>query len=196
MSSLDELVEEFVSLEEEKVIKTIEEPIKEGKDPYEILETRRRATEIIGEKFEKGEYFLSELVYAGEIFNSVMKVVLPLVKREMKPLGSILLGTVQGDIHDIGKNIFKAFAEAAGFKVIDIGVDVPPEKFVKAVKKYNPSIVGMSGLLTIAYDSMKRTIEDLKEAGLRGKVRVIIGGGRVNEDIKEYTGTDYWAIMQ
>jgi len=191
--SLDELIETFVNLEEERVLKIVKRLIEEGKDPSEIFEACRRAAEFIGEKFENGEYFLSELVYAGEIFNNIMKVVLPLIRREIKPAGTILLGTVQGDIHDIGKNIFKVFAEAAGFKVIDIGVDVPPEKFVEAVKAYNPDIVGMSGLLTIAYDAMKRTVESLKEAGLRDKVKVIIGGGRVNEDIKRYTGADEWA---
>jgi len=191
--SLEDLVEAFINLEEEKVLKNVESLVKMGKNPYEILEACRRAAEVVGERFERGEYFLSELVYAGEIFNNVMKIVLPLIKREIKPLGTILLGTVQGDVHDIGKNIFKAFAEAAGFKVIDIGVDTPPEKFVEAVKIYKPDIVGMSGLLTIAYDAMKRTVEALKEAGLRDKVKVIIGGGRVDENIKRYTGADEWA---
>ncbi|MEM0049060.1 MAG: cobalamin-dependent protein [Candidatus Bathyarchaeia archaeon] len=191
--SLEDLVKAFINLEEEKVLKIVEDLIKEGKEPAEVLEACRRAAETIGERFERGEYFLSELVYAGEIFNSVMKIVLPLIKREIKPIATILLGTVQGDIHDIGKNIFKAFAETSGFKVIDIGVDAPPEKFVEAVKIYKPDIVGMSGLLTIAYDAMKRTVEALKEAGLRDKVKVIIGGGRVDENIKRYTGADEWA---
>ncbi|MEM1586729.1 MAG: cobalamin-dependent protein [Candidatus Bathyarchaeia archaeon] len=191
--SLEDLVEAFINLEEEKVLKNVENLVKIGKNPSEIIEACRRAAEVVGERFGRGEYFLSELVYAGEIFNNVMKIVLPLIKREIKPLGTILLGTVQGDVHDIGKNIFKAFAEAAGFKVIDIGVDTPPEKFVEAVKIYNPDIVGMSGLLTIAYDAMKRTVEALKEAGLRDKVKVIIGGGRVDENIKRYAGADEWA---
>ncbi|MEM2454667.1 MAG: cobalamin-dependent protein [Candidatus Bathyarchaeia archaeon] len=189
----EDLIEAFINLEEEKVLKIVGDLIREGKDPAEVLEACRRAAEIVGEKFENGEYFLSELVYAGEIFNSIMKIVLPLIKKEIKPVGTILIGTVQGDIHDIGKNIFKAFAETAGFKVIDIGVDAPPEKFVEAVKIYNPDIVGMSGLLTIAYDSMKKTIEALREAGLRDKVKIIIGGGRVDENIKKYTGADEWA---
>lgn len=191
--SLEDLIEAFINLEEEKVLKVVESLVRAGKDPSEILEACKRAAEIVGEKFSRGEYFLSELVYAGEIFNNVMKIVLPLIKKEIKPIGTILLGTVQGDIHDIGKNIFKAFAEAAGFKVIDIGVDTPPEKFVEAARIYNPDIVGMSGLLTIAYDAMKRTIEALKEAGLRDKVKVIIGGGRVDENVRRYTGADEWA---
>lgn len=191
--SLDDLVNAFVNLEEERVLEIVKELLREGREPSEILDACRRAATLIGERFERGEYFLSELVFAGEIFNGVMRIVLPELKREIKPVGTIVLGTVQGDIHDIGKNIFKAFAEAAGFKVIDLGVDVPPERFVEAVRNYNPDIVGMSGLLTISYESMKRTIEALKEAGLRDSVKVIIGGGRVDEHVKRYTGADEWA---
>ncbi|MEM1515151.1 MAG: corrinoid protein [Thermoproteota archaeon] len=191
--SLEDLIDAFISLDEGRVLRIVEDLIKGGKDPSEVLDACRRATAVIGERFERGEYFLSELIFAGEIFSNVMKIILPKLKKEVKPIGTIVLGTVQGDIHDIGKDIFKAFAEAAGFKVIDLGVDVPPEKFIEAVKTYNPDIVGMSGLLTTSYDSMKRTIEALKEAGLRDKVKVIIGGGKVNGHIKQYVGADEWA---
>lgn len=191
--SLEDLVSAFVNLEEEKVLRLVENLLKEGKDPSEILEACRRATTSIGERFERGEYFLSELVFASEIFNGVMRIVLPEIKREVKPSGTIVLGTVQGDIHDIGKNIFKAFAEAAGFRVIDLGVDVPPQRFVEAVRTCNPNIVGMSGLLTISYESMKETIKALKEAGVRDRVKIIIGGGRVDEHVKRYVGADDWA---
>ncbi|MEM2341452.1 MAG: corrinoid protein [Candidatus Bathyarchaeia archaeon] len=191
--SLEDLVNAFVNLEEEKVLKIVEDLLKGGMDPSEIIDACKRATTIIGEMFERGEYFLSELVFAGELFNSIMKLVLPRLKKEIKPVGTIVLGTVQGDIHDIGKNIFRAFAEAAGFRVIDLGVDIPPERFVEAVRSHNPDIVGMSGLLTISYESMKRTVEALREAGLRDRVKVIIGGGRVDEHVKRYTGADEWA---
>jgi len=191
--SLADLIDAFVNLDENRVLGIVEKLLREGTDPSEILEACRKATTIIGERFERGEYFLSELVFASEIFNSVMRVVLPELKRETKPLGTIVLGTVQGDIHDIGKNIFKAFAEAAGFKVIDLGVDVPPERFVDAVRTHNPDIVGMSGLLTISYESMKKTVNALKEAGLRDRVRVIVGGGRMDEHVKRYVGADEWA---
>lgn len=144
-------------------------------------------------KFEEKEYFLSELVFSGEIFNKVMEIVLPRIAKEVKPIGTIVLGTVQGDIHDIGKNIFKAFCEATGFKVIDLGIDVSPEKFVEAVEKYKPNIVGMSGLLTLAIESMKKVVDALKFTGLRDKVKVIIGGGRVDENAKRYVEADEWA---
>lgn len=190
--SLEELVEAFINLEEQKVLKIIEELLKSDRDPVEILEACRNATKVIGERFEGGEYFLSELVLAGEIFNNVMKIVLPNIKKEIKPSGVIVLGTVQGDIHDIGKNIFKAFAEASGFRVIDIGVDVPPEKFVEAIRNYSPDVVGMSCLLTAGLESMKRTVDAIKEAGLRDKVKIIIGGGRVDQYACEYSGADAW----
>jgi len=191
-TTLEELINSFANLEEEKTLNLVKELLK-TQDPMVIIEACRKATTIIGEKFERGEYFLSELVFAGEIFKKVMELVLPRLKKRAKPIGTIVLGTVQGDIHDIGKNIFKVFAEASGFKVIDLGVDVPPEKFVEAVKKYNPDIVGLSGLLTLAFESMKKTVEALKHAGLRENVKVIIGGGRVNENVKEYVGADAWA---
>ncbi len=192
MPSLDELIEAFIELDEVRVLSLVEKLVVEV-PPADILEACRKATVVIGERFEKGEYFLSELVYAGEIFRRIMDIVLPKLREEVKPVATIILGTVEGDIHDIGKNIFKAFAEAAGFKVIDLGVDTSPERFVEAVRSYNPEIVGMSGLLTIAIESMRRVIEALKQAGLRDRVKVIIGGGRVDEYARRYTGADEWA---
>lgn len=192
MSSLDELIKAFVELDENKVLSLVKELI-DKVDPFNILEACRKATTIIGEKFEKHEYFLSELIYASEIFNQVMNIVLPKLKKEVKPIATIVLGTVEADIHDIGKNIFKAFAEAEGFNVIDLGIDVPSDRFVEAVRTHNPKIVGMSGLLTIALESMRKTIEALKKAGLRDRVKIIIGGGRVDEYAKKYTGADEWA---
>ena len=148
---------------------------------------------VIGDKFEKGEYFLSELLLGGEIFSSIMEFTLPLLKEgDIAKLGKIVLGTVKDDIHNIGKDIFKAFVEAAGFEVVDIGVDVPEEKFVEAVKEHKPDIVGMSCLITAGISSMKNTVEALKEAGLKD-FKIIIGGGRVDEEVKELAGADAWA---
>ncbi|WP_281744025.1 cobalamin B12-binding domain-containing protein, partial [Tepidanaerobacter syntrophicus] len=143
--------------------------------------------------FEKGEYFLSELLLGGEIFKGIMELALPMIKEgEGKKIGKMVLGTVKEDIHNIGKDIFKAFAEAAGFEVIDIGVDVPVEKFVDAVKENKPDLVGMSCLITAGISSMKKTIEAIKQAGLT-EPKIIIGGGRVDEEVKEFTGADAWA---
>ncbi|WP_422448850.1 cobalamin B12-binding domain-containing protein [Thermoanaerobacterium sp. DL9XJH110] len=188
----EELFNKIVDMDEEGSIKMAREYLDGGGDPQKLLEVCRNAMGVIGEKFEKGEYFLSELILGGEIFGSIMKFTLPLIKGDSKKLGKIVLGTVKDDIHNIGKDIFKAFAEAAGFEVVDIGVDVPEEKFVEAVKANKPDIVGMSCLITAGISSMKRTVEALKKAGITD-TKIIIGGGRVDEEVKQLTGADAWA---
>ncbi|MDD2397271.1 MAG: cobalamin-dependent protein [Tissierellia bacterium] len=182
----------IVDMEEEEAIKSAKEYLEGGGDAQKLLNACRDAMDVIGNKFEKGEYFLSELLLGGEIFQSIMKLTLPYIKGESKKLGKMVLGTVREDIHDIGKDIFKAFAEAAGFEVVDIGVDVPVEKFIEAVKDNNPDIVGMSCLITAGMSSMKKTIDAIKDAGLKD-VKIIIGGGRVDEELKEFSGADAWA---
>jgi len=129
---------------------------------------------------------------AGEILKQVMEIIRPVLgERKAESVGKVVIGTVEGDVHDIGKNIVIALLEAEGFEVIDIGVDQPPEAFVEAVKEHNPHVVGLSGLLTEAIESMKRTVEALRKAGYGGKI--IIGGGRTSEEAREYTGADEWA---
>ena len=183
----------IVDMEEEEALKYAQEYLEGGKDAQKLLDVCRDAMDEIGNRFEKGEYFLSELLLGGEIFQEIMKLALPHIKDgESKKLGKMVLGTVREDIHDIGKDIFKAFAEAAGFEVVDIGVDVPVEKFVEAVKDNSPDIVGMSCLITAGMSSMKRTIDAIKEAGLTD-VKIIIGGGRVDKELKEFSGADAWA---
>jgi len=190
---LEELFNKIVEMDEEGSIKMAKEYLEGGGSAQSLLEVCRDAMGEIGEKFEKREYFLSELMLGGEIFRNIMEFTLPLIKKEdLKKLGKIVLGTVKDDIHNIGKDIFKAFAEAAGFEVIDLGVDVPKEKFVEVVKEHNPDIVGMSCLITAAISSMKETVEALKEAGLRD-VKIIIGGGRADERTKVLVGADAWA---
>ncbi|TYP56636.1 cobalamin B12-binding domain-containing protein, partial [Thermosediminibacter litoriperuensis] len=140
------------------------------------------------------EYFLSELILGGEIFKGIMEFTLPKIKQQdVQKVGKIVLGTVKEDVHNIGKDIFKVFAEASGFEVVDIGIDVPEEKFVEAVKEHNPDIVGMSCLITAGVSSMKKTVDSLKEAGVRDNIKIIIGGGRVDEGVKEFAGADAWA---
>jgi methanogenic corrinoid protein MtbC1 len=149
--------------------------------------------EIVGSNFEKGEYFVGDLIFAGELLTSCIgKLKHLLGSGSGGERGVIVLGTVEGDIHDIGKNIFKGMAEAAGFKVVDIGIDQKPEAFVKAIKENNPKVVGFSGVLTLAIDSMKKTIEAFKTAGLSG-FKVIIGGNAVNPEACSYVGADSWS---
>jgi len=191
----DEFISALVNLDESRAIELARRAV-ESVGPLEILDWLRAAADVIGEKFERGEFFVADLVFAGEILKSVSEIVRSeIAKRGLRreAIGRFVIGTVEGDIHDIGKNIVVTMAEAAGFEVIDLGVDVPPQKFVEAIKQYNLDIVGMSGLLTVAIESMKKTIDAIKEAGLRDKVKIIIGGGRVDEYAKQYTEADAWS---
>jgi len=195
VSSSEEFVNAILELEEEKALKIARERLEAGEDPLKILDDLKVAAEKVGEKYEKGEFFVADLVMAGEIMKGVSELVRPKLKelgKAREPVGKLVIGTVEGDIHDIGKNIAVTMAEAAGFEVSDLGVDVPPQKFVEAIKQHNPEVVGMSGLLTLAIESMKKTVDAIKEAGLRDKVKIIIGGGRVDEYAKEYLGADAW----
>lgn len=191
---LNELMNRIVDMDEEGSIKMAREYLNGGGDAQKLLEVCRDAMGKIGEKFEKGEYFLSELILGGEIFKSIMDFTLPMIRQDdVKKLGKIVLGTVKEDVHNIGKDIFKVFAEASGFEVTDIGINVPEAQFVEAVKEHNPDIVGMSCLITAGVSSMKKTVDALKVAGLRDKIKIIIGGGRVDEGVKQFTGADAWA---
>jgi methanogenic corrinoid protein MtbC1 len=159
LSELDTIIEAISNLDEPTALETSMKMLDNGIDPVEILEKCRTGMSIIGERFQKGEIFLSEMIMAAEIFKGVMNSIKPHLKTSVTAnLGKIVIGTVEGDVHDIGKNIVTALLEAEGFEVIDLGVDVPPERFVEALKEYEPDIVGMSGLLTIAIESQKKQL--------------------------------------
>jgi methanogenic corrinoid protein MtbC1 len=163
-------------------------------DAREVVEACQRGMEIVGDNFEKGEYFVGDLIFAGELLSASIEKLKPFLgSGNSETRGTIVLGTVAGDIHDIGKNIFRGMAEAAGFKVVDIGIDQPPDIFVKAIKENNPKVVGFSGVLTLSIDSMKRTVETLRDAGLRDSVKIIIGGNAVNQEACVYVGADAWS---
>ncbi|MEM3989575.1 MAG: cobalamin-dependent protein [Desulfurococcaceae archaeon] len=195
MSVSEAFINSILELDERRAIELARVRISEGEDPLKILDELKIAAEKIGEKYERGEFFIADLVMAGEIMKEISELVRPKLRelgKTREVLGRLVIGTVEGDIHDIGKNIVVTMAEAAGFEVIDLGVDVSPQKFVEAIKQYKPDIVGMSCLITIGIESMKRTVDAIKEAGLRDKVKIIIGGGRVDEYAKEYSGADAW----
>jgi len=188
----EEFVNALIDLDEAKAIELTKKRAEAGEDPFVILEDVRKAADIIGRRFEEGRYFVSDLIMAGEILKQIMEIVKPLLgEKKAGSKGKVVIGTVEGDVHDIGKNIVIALLEAEGFEVIDLGVDQPPEAFVQAAKEHNPDVVGLSGLLTQAIESMKKTVDALRAAGYKGKI--IIGGGRVNEEAKKYTGADDWA---
>jgi 5-methyltetrahydrofolate--homocysteine methyltransferase len=187
-----DLVKALADLKEQEVIKIVEDRMKAKEDPLRILEDARKGMEIVGQRFASSEYFIPDLVYSGEILKSVTELVKPKLTgaAESKKLGKIVFGTVAGDIHDIGKDIVVFMLDVNGFEVHDLGVDVPAQKFVDKIKETGAPVVGLSGFLTLAFDSMKQTVEAIQAAGLRDKVKVMIGGGQITEEVKEYTGAD------
>jgi 5-methyltetrahydrofolate--homocysteine methyltransferase len=166
----------------------------EGVDPLRVLELCRMGMDIVGKRFEEGEYFLPELVLAGEMLENIGAIAKPLIKQvpgeEPKKIAKVLIGTVHGDLHDIGKNIVTFMLDINGFEVKDIGVDVPVSTFIDEINGFKPDVVGLSGFLTLAFDSMKETIEAIHGAGLRDNIKIMIGGGQIDETVCTYTGAD------
>ena len=185
------LIDAIIEMREEDAIKLTNEMLDGGTSPADILGACKSAMEVIGDRFEKGECFIPELMLAGEMMTAISGVIKPRMAEEAtgEKLGKFVLGTVQGDIHDIAKDIVGFMLDLNGFEVTDLGVDVPPEKFVEAVKETGAKIVGLSGFLTLAFDPMKYTVQALKDAGLTD-VKVMIGGGQIDENIRQYTGAD------
>ena len=168
--------------------------LEEGANPLRVLQLCRNAMDIVGKRFEQGEYFLPELVLAGEMLENIGAIAKPLIKQapggEPIKLAKVLIGTVHGDLHDIGKNIVTFMLDINGFEVKDIGIDVPVKTFIDEISQFKPDVVGLSGFLTLAFDSMKETIEAIQYAGLRDKLKIMIGGGQVDEAVRNYTGAD------
>ena len=189
-----ELIDAFVDIREEEALKLTEELLAGDTEPMAILDACREALDIIGQRFERKEAFVPELIMAGEMMNAITEVVKPKLAQERptEPLGKVLMGTVEGDIHDIGKDVVVFMLEANGFEVIDLGVDVSPETFVQKIAETRPDVVGMSGLLTLAFQSMKETVDAIREAGLRDQVKIMLGGAPVDEHVQEYSGADGW----
>ena len=187
-----DLVNTLADLKEQEAIKIVKDRLSAGEDPLKIMEDARKGMEIVGKRFASSEYFIPDLVYSGEILRAATELVKPKLTKatESKKLGKIVFGTVAGDIHDIGKDIVVFMLDVNGFEVHDLGVDVPVQKFVDKIKETGAPVVGLSGFLTLAFDSMKETVEAIKAAGLRDKVKVMIGGGQMSDEIKNYTGAD------
>ncbi len=181
-------------LEEGKVIGMLEDFIASNPSSdqaQEVLAACQKGMEAVGKYFEDGVYFIGDMMFAGELLTRAVELLKPVIgSGSSTKVGTIVLGTVAGDLHDIGKNIFKSIAEAAGFEIYDLGIDQSPEAFVAKIKQVNPQIVGMSGLLTLALDSMKITVDSIGANGLRDSVKIIIGGNPVNKDACEYIGAD------
>ncbi|AHF10418.1 MULTISPECIES: cobalamin B12-binding domain-containing protein [Dehalobacter] len=188
------LTQKIGELDEEKVFEMLNEFVNTNPSPDEtkkVVAACQSGMSVVGDFFEKGEYFVGDLIFAGELLTSAIDILKPIMDTQNAgTVGSMVLGTVAGDLHDIGKNIFKSMAEAAGFKVYDLGIDQSAGEFVKKVKEVNPEIIGLSGVLTLALESMKNIVEALEEAGLRSKVKVIIGGNPVTKEACETIGAD------
>jgi 5-methyltetrahydrofolate--homocysteine methyltransferase len=186
-----QLIDAITEMREEDALKLTNELLDGGASPSDILAACKDAMDVIGKRFEDGEAFIPELMLAGEMMTAITGVLKPRMAEEAsgEKLGKIVLGTVQGDIHDIAKDIVNFMLDLNGFEVTDLGVDVPPEKFVDTVKATGAKIVGLSGFLTLAFDPMKDTVAALKAAGLED-VKVMIGGGQIDENIRQYTGAD------
>jgi len=192
MAMSGELSKLLSDLKEPEALQFVEKALAKGVDPAALLEEAREGMALVGERFARQEYFIPDLIFSGEILKGFVKMLEPRLKKgkEQKRLGKAVIGTVAGDIHDIGKDLVVFMLDVTGFEVLDLGIDVPAQKFVDAIKQSGSKIVGLSGFLTLAFDSMKETIDAIQKAGLRDKVKIMIGGGQIDEQVRRFTGAD------
>ncbi len=195
---LERIKEALVDLDEEALLNAVEEALRAGVPAERIVfEAMSRGMEEVGKLFETGEYFLAEMIIAADIFRKAMERLQPLLEEAAssaaRARGRVVIGTVEGDVHDIGKSLVASMLRAAGFEVIDLGVDVPAEQFAEAVEKYRPDIVAMSALLTTTMKNMERVVRTLEERGLRSRVKIVIGGAPTTPEFAERIGADAWA---
>ncbi|HPU01117.1 MAG: methionine synthase [Firmicutes bacterium] len=219
---LDKLYHAIVEMREPEALQLAEEALKSGISPLMLMDCCRQAVVEVGQRYQSGRYYLAELMLAGQMLTQISALFadsswaragLMLTEQMLKEisgsreesaaategeggqrpkLGRVLMGTVKGDIHDIGKNIVTFMLDINGFEVRDLGVDVDPQVFVKEAMSFQPHIVGMSGLLTLACESMEETVRALETAGLRENIKIMIGGAPINEQVREYTRADAW----
>ncbi|HHY61288.1 MAG TPA: cobalamin-binding protein [Clostridia bacterium] len=194
MIDLQALAQALGDLDEDRIMAMVQEFLAGNPSPedaQQVITACQEGMSKVGDLFEQGEYYVADLIYAGDLLTRITGMLKPVLGgSDTRKIGKIVLGTVEGDLHDIGKNIFRNMAEAAGFEVYDLGIDQKPSAFVEKVKEVHPQIVGMSGVLTLALDSMEKTVQALAEAGLRDAVKVIIGGNPVTESACKKIGAD------
>jgi trimethylamine corrinoid protein len=188
----EQLVNAIADMREEEALTMVKEELEGGADPLAILDAARKAMSVVGKRYEDGTYFLPELILSGEMLTQITEVLKPELAKlpEVQRHGKVLMGTVKGDIHDIGKNIVTFMLDVNGFDVLDLGVDVAPQEYVGAIQDFQPQVVGLSGFLTLAFDTMKETIEAIQAAGLRDQVKIMVGGGQMDDQVRAYTGAD------
>jgi 5-methyltetrahydrofolate--homocysteine methyltransferase len=189
----EKLVNTIVDLNEDEAVSLVRMMLDAGEDPQDILNATSEAMRIIGVRFDEKEYFLPELIIAGDLMKQIAEVVKPRLANRVaqtRPVGKVVLGTVAGDIHDIGKDVVGFLLDASNFEVHDLGVDVPAAAFVAKIREVQPEVVGLSGFLTMAFEQMKVTIDAIKEAGLRDQVKIMIGGAIMDNEAAQYVGAD------
>ena len=190
---MSELAELLSDLKEQEALDAVSKALEESADPMQILADARDGMQIVGERFGNGQYFIPDLIYSGEILKGIAALVEPHIKdseTNAEKLGKVIIATVAGDIHDIGKDLVVFMLDISGFEVYDLGIDVPVQTVVDKVKETGATVIGLSGFLTLAFDAMKETIDALAEAGLRDNLKVMIGGGQIDDEVKKYTGAD------
>ena len=189
------LFQAIANLKEEEAVKLTVGKLESGEEPHKVLEEARKAMELVGRRFSEGEYFIPDLIYSGEILQRVSEIIKPQLKDapEAKRIGRFVIGTVEGDIHDIGKNIVTFMFDINGFEVSDLGVDVKAEMFVEKINKIKPEVVGLSSFLTVSFEAMKKTIEAINSNEVINKPKIIIGGGLVDERVCQYVRADAYA---
>ncbi len=191
---MQDLINAMVEMEEDKFLGLTKELLEKGEDPNAIFKAYQEGMAEIGRRFEQNEFFIPELIMAGEMMNDGAELIKPYLDEEAQTettkTGTMVLATIEGDIHDIGKNIYGMMMELSGFEVIDLGVDVPVDTIIAKVEEIKPDLVGMSGLLTLAFDPMKAVVDKLKEKGLRDSVKVMVGGGQFDQTVCDFIGAD------
>lgn len=190
--SLD-LSKAFEELRRDEVLDAVKSRIEKGEDPIKILDECREGLTKVGDLFQKKEYFLADLILSGELFKEVVEILEPLMTKtqQSEPLGKVVLVTLKGDIHDLGKNILSILLSTRGFEVHDLGVDADPNMVFEQVKKINPDFVGFSALISSAFESMKQAVDLFEKAGIRNQFKLMVGGGVTTSEVKDYIGADF-----
>ena len=190
------LIDLLADLREQEALALVQERLLAEENPLQILGDCRQALETVGQRFENKQYFIPDLIYSGEILKEIVSLVKPRLTQEQESgrLGKVVIGTVQGDIHDIGKNIVTFMLDVNGFEVHDLGVDVPPRTFVEKLEATGAGILALSGFLTQVFDAMRQTVEAVRAAGLRDRVKVMIGGAQIDERVSLHTGADAYGL--
>lgn len=171
---------------EDEFISMVKESITQGINPMDILDDASRAMAVVGKRFEQGEYFIPDLMMAGEVLKQVSEIVKPYLEQGQAAAkrGKVLIGTMAGNIHDLGTGIVTFMLDVSGYDVLNIGVDVPVPVFVEKMRELKPQVVGLSGFLTLAFDSMKKTVEAIEAEGLRNSAKIMIGSGQIDDEVK------------